>query len=246
MKSKKNLSILAFIDRYTASSVLTLFLNLVTFVSPLRSKHMVTLAEALSKAELHKNDLDLELQILEEAAELVIEEEQEEKIKKWKQNEGREQTKECAEKDESGSSEEEEEYSSSSSEEEENQEISVPKSLEEQKGAPHGHAVICPCSQETVHGADLIQNLGKRLEEELRIREDVPLITFPFSSALREEEGKAEGLRKTDKSQLTGALDEDNITDAASDTTPFKHRQHYVHILNTEETDSDDEDEPNQ
>lgn len=198
---------------------------------------MVTLAEVLRKAELHKNDLDLELQILEQAAELVIEEE--EQIKKGKQKE------ECEEENESSSSssssDEEGEYSNSSSEEEEVCDKSVEEEL---KGANHGPTVICPCSQEIEHGTNLIQELGKRLEEELRIREDVPQITLPFSSTLRE--GEAEELRKTDESQLPGALDEVKITDAASDTTQFEHRQLNVHILHTEQLDSDDEDEPNQ
>lgn len=198
---------------------------------------MVTLAEALRKAELRKNDLDLELQLLEEAAELVIEEEQEEQIKKGKQDDGGEQTKECEEEDESSSS-------SSSSEEEEDRDSSVSESEEEEEEGVS--AVTCPCSQGTEHGASLIQELGERLEEELRIREDVPQITVPFSSTAREEVGEVEGVRKTDDSQLPGALDGVKITNAASDTARFRHRQGNIRILNTEELDSDDEDELNQ
>ncbi|GAA6094158.1 protein SHQ1 homolog [Tachysurus ichikawai] len=201
-----------------------------------RSKHMVALAEALRKAELHKNDMDLELQILEEAAELVVEEEREEGIKKGQQ----EQTNQC-EDESSSSSEGEEKYSSSEdhdnkSEEEEEEE-------EEQKGVPDGLAMTCPCSQELKHGESLIRELGERLEEELRIRKDVPQITVQSSSTAREEKGEVERLRKTDDSQFPEAQDGIKIAKAASDTDLVEHRRCNVRILNTEELDSDDEDE---
>lgn len=198
---------------------------------------MVALAEALRKAELHKNDLDLELQILEEAAEMVVEEEQEEQIKKQEQERQEEQMKESEEEDVSSSSEEEEDHDSSAAKSEE----------EEQKGVTDGPAMTCPCCQELEHGESLIQELGERLhEEELRIREDVPQITIPSSSTAREKEGVLERVRKIDDSQLPVALDGVKITTAASDTARLEHRQHSVRILNTEELDSDDEDEPNQ
>lgn len=177
---------------------------------------MVALAEALSKAELSKNDLDLELQILEEAAEMVIDEEQEEQIMKMAQ----EQTKECEEEDESGSSEEEED----------------PKSEEEErngKNIPDGPAMTCPCPQMLEHEESLIQ--------ELRSGEDVPQITVPSSSTAGEEAGGVEGLRKTDDPQLPAAL-----CGVKHDTAPLEHRQFDVRISNTEELDSDDEDEPDQ
>lgn len=219
--------------------------HLVAFVSPYRSKHMVALADALRKAELHKNDLDLELQLLEEAAELVIDEEQEELIKKGKQEGRKEQTKEYEEEDESSSSStEEEEQDSSSSEEEEEHGSCVPKREEEEE--QKGGLTICPCPQELEHGASLIQELGERLEEELRIREDVPQIAVPSSSRARGAEGEVEGLRQSDDSQLPEALDRLKITNAASDTAPLAHRQRNVRILNPEGLDSDDEDEPNQ
>ncbi|MCI4375171.1 hypothetical protein PGIGA_G00106250 [Pangasianodon gigas] len=216
------------------------------WIQRVKSKHMVALAEALRKAELHKNDLDLELQILEEAAELVIEEEQEEQLKKGEQDGGKAQTNECEEEDESSSIEEEEE--SSSSEEEEEPDSSVPKNAEEeQKGVPDGPATTCPCSQEHERGESLIQELGEKLqEEELRITEDMPQITVPSSSTAREEEGEMEGLRKTDDSQLPVPLDRVKITNAGSDTALLEHRLCNIRILNTEELDSDDEDEPNQ
>ncbi|XP_053493004.1 protein SHQ1 homolog isoform X1 [Ictalurus furcatus] len=194
------------------------------WIQRVKSKHMVALAEALSKAELNKNDLDLELQILEEAAEMVIDEEEEEQIMKMAQ----EQTKECEEEDESSSSEEEED----------------PKSEEEEqngKNIPDGPAMTCPCSQMLEHEESLIQELGEKLEEELRSREDVPQITVTSSSTAREEAGGVEGLRKTDDSQLPVALD-----GVKHDTALLEHHQFNVRILNTEELDSDDEDEPNQ
>ncbi|KAK2857751.1 hypothetical protein Q7C36_005670 [Tachysurus vachellii] len=207
------------------------------WIQRVKSKHMVALAEALRKAELHKNDLDLELQILEEAAELVVEEEHEEGIKKGQQ----EQTNQCEDEAESSSrSEEEQKYSSSEdhdskSKEEEEEE-------EEQKGVPDGLAMTCPCSQELKHGESLIQELGERLEEELR-RKDVPQITVHSSSTAREEKGEVERLRKTDNSQFPEAQDGIKIAKAASDTDLVEHRHCNVRILNTEELDSDDEDE---
>lgn len=209
--------------------------HLVTSVSLFRSKHMVALAEALRQAELHKKDLDLELEILEEAAEMVVKEEQEEQIKK---QEGREdQMKESEEEDESSSSsEEDDDHDSSAAESEE----------EEQKGVTDGPAITCPCSQDLEHGESLIQELGDRLqEEEPRIREDVPQITIPSSSTAREKEGVVDRLRKIDDSQLLVALDGVKITDAASGTAQLEHRQRNVRILNAEELDSDDEDEAN-
>ncbi|KAI5108988.1 protein SHQ1-like, partial [Silurus meridionalis] len=181
------------------------------WIQRVKSKHMVALAEALRKAELHKNDLDLELQILEEAAELVIEEEQEEQIKK------------------------EEENSSSSGDEEDDLDSSVPKSEEEERKRVPDE----PWSQEHEHGENLIEQLGERLEEELRIREDVSEIPIPSSSTEREREAEVEGLRKTVDSQLPVALDGVQIPKAASDA---EHRQRTVRILSTEELDSDDED----
>ncbi|KAI5619504.1 protein SHQ1-like [Silurus asotus] len=212
------------------------------WIQRVKSKHMVALAEALRKAELHKNDLDLELQILEEAAELVIEEEQEEQIKSRKEEEEEEgvnkHMKECEEEGESNSSsEEEEENSSSSGDEEDDLDSSVPKSEEEeQKRVPDE-----PWSRGHEHGENLIEQLGERLEEELRIREDVSEIPIPSSSTEREREAEVEGLRKTVDSQLPVALDGVQISKAASDA---EHRQRTVRILSTEELDSDDEDMP--
>ncbi|KAF7711405.1 protein SHQ1 homolog [Silurus meridionalis] len=210
------------------------------WIQRVKSKHMVALAEALRKAELHKNDLDLELQILEEAAELVIEEEQEEQIKSRKEEEEgvNKHMKECEEEGESNSSsEEEEENSSSSGDEEDDLDSSVPKSEEEERKRVPDE----PWSQEHEHGENLIEQLGERLEEELRIREDVSEIPIPSSSTEREREAEVEGLRKTVDSQLPVALDGVQIPKAASDA---EHRQRTVRILSTEELDSDDEDMP--
>ncbi|XP_058258724.1 protein SHQ1 homolog isoform X1 [Hemibagrus wyckioides] len=183
------------------------------WIQGVKSKHMVALAEALHKAELHKNDLELELQILEEAAEMVVEEEHEELVKKGQQ----EQTKQCEDEDHDNNGE------------------------EEQKGVPDGLAMTCPCSQELEHGESLIWELGERLEEEPSIREDVPQITVPSSSTVRE--GEVEGLKKTDDSQFPEAPDGIKIAKAASDTDLEENRQCNIRILNTEELDSDDEDE---
>ncbi|XP_060775237.1 protein SHQ1 homolog isoform X2 [Neoarius graeffei] len=204
------------------------------WIQRVKSKHMVALAEALRQAELHKKDLDLELEILEEAAEMVVEEEQEEQIKEEGQED---QMKESEEEDES----------SSSSEEDDDHDSSAAKSEEEeQKGVTDGPAITCPCSQDLEHGESLIQELGERLqEEEPRIREDVPQITIPSSSTAREKEGVVHRLRKIDDSQLLVALDGVKVTDAASGTAQLEHRQRNVRILNAEELDSDDEDEPN-
>lgn len=184
---------------------------------------MVALAEALREAKLHKNDLDLELQILEEAAEMVIQEEKEEQNKNVVEG----QTKGCEEEDESSSSEEEEEYSSSSNEEE----------------VDPGRS-----SQEREHGESLIQELGEKLKEELRIREDVPQITTLSSSTAGEgaREGEVERLRNTDDSQLPVGLDGVTVRNAASGTAQLEHQQRNVRIINAEELDSDDEDGLNQ
>lgn len=224
----------AFIDHHIFYSTVCVCV----FIFLFRSKHMVSLAEALRKAELHKNDLELELQILEEAAEMVVEEEFEEQGKTGQE----EQMKQCEDEEESSSSssssEEEEEYSSSEDHDSNGEEE------EEQKGVPDGLAMTCPCSQELEHGESLIPKVGERLEEELRFREDVLQITVPSSSTVRE--GEVEGLRKTDDSQFPEAPDGIKIAKAASDTDLVEHRQYNIRILNTEELDSDDEDEDQQ
>ncbi|XP_026855476.2 protein SHQ1 homolog isoform X2 [Electrophorus electricus] len=85
-----------------------------------KSRHVVALAEPLRTAKLRKEHLDLELDILEEAAHLVMEDEEQ----KWKVTEedddcnGSEEEEE-EEEDSSSTEEEEEEEDSSSSEEEE-------------------------------------------------------------------------------------------------------------------------------
>lgn len=198
---------------------------------------MVALAEALHKAKLHKNDLDLELQILEEAAEMVVEEERE----KQKENKEQKQTKPCKDKDKSSSSSSEEDDDYSSSEDHDSQ-SEEEEEEEEQKEVTDGLAMTCPCSQELEHGESLIRELEERLEEELRIREDVPQITIPSSSTAREEKREVEGLGTTDDFQLPEAPDEIKIAKAASDTDLVEHRQCRIRIMNTEELDSDDED----
>lgn len=186
---------------------------------------MVALAEALRKAELHKNNLDLELKLLEEAAEMVIEEEQAEQTNNREQEWGEVEMKECEEEDEFSSSEEEEDIDSS-----------VPKSEEEeQNGASAGPPVTCPSSQEPEH--------GERLKEEGMITEDMPQVTIPSSCTAGQ--GEVEGLRKTNDSQLLVALGGVAITNPASSTALLEHQRRNVRILNTEELDSDDEEEPN-
>ncbi|XP_053353781.1 protein SHQ1 homolog [Clarias gariepinus] len=226
------------------------------WIQRVKSKHLVALAEALHKAELQKNDLDLELEILEEAAELVVEEEKEERIKKEtpaKEHEQENDSSSSEEEDECSSSEEEEECTSSedeeecsSSEEGEQHGSSVPKSEDKEKKDRPAAAVTCPCSQELKHEKIMIQELGERLEEELRISQDVPQISVQSSSTARDGEGAVVGLRQTDSSQTSGALGEVGITDTASDTALLERRHCTIRVLNTEELDSDDEDEPNQ
>lgn len=204
------------------------------WIQRVKSKHIVALAEALGKADLQKNDLDLELQILEDAAKLVVEEEHEERLKT-------KNPKQPKDKDESSSSEDDEESSSSEDHDSASEEA---EEGEEQKSVLDGLAMTSPHSQELTHGESLIQELGERLEVELRIREDMPQINVHSSGTVREEE--VEGLSKTDDSQLPEGLNEMKIAKAASNSDLIGHQLCNLRIVNTEDLDSDDEDETNQ
>ncbi|XP_036427437.1 protein SHQ1 homolog [Colossoma macropomum] len=213
------------------------------WIQRVKSKHVVALADPLRKAKLHKDHLDLELAILEEAAELVIKEEEQEE-----------------EETSSSSSEGEEEdssSSSSSSSEGEEEDSSVPqfRDTQESGGEPEGvgfqpepspgalktdvPATTSPLPQDSKR---LIQELSERMEEGLRIEEDVPQTSH--SSSSRKTESEAEGLGETDEpATAAGGETAKAATGGAVLETPP--RKNPLRIVDVGELDSDDEDEPN-
>ncbi|XP_017574074.1 protein SHQ1 homolog [Pygocentrus nattereri] len=221
------------------------------WIQRVKSKHVVALADPLRKAKLHKDHLDLELAILEEAAELVIKEEEEQK-----EEETSSSSSEGEEKDSSSSSSEgEEEDSSSSSSEGEEEDSSVPQlsDTQENGGEPKGvgfqpepspgalktgaPTTTSPRPQESKR---LIQELSERVEEGLRIEEDVPQTSR--SSSSRDTEREAEGLGETDEPAAAGETAKTGTSSALLETRP---RKCPLRVIGAEELDSDDEDETN-
>ncbi|XP_072539317.1 protein SHQ1 homolog [Salminus brasiliensis] len=222
------------------------------WIQRVKSKHVLALADPLRKAKLHKDHLDLELAILEQAAELVIEEEEEQK----------KEQKEEEDSSSSSSSEGEEEDSSSSEEEGEDDDdgggvLLQCRDTQEQGGEPKGvgfqpqpspgaqktdaPATASPLPQEPRR---LIQELSERMEEGLRIEEDVPQTSRASSS--RGTRREAEGLRETEKSLPSAVPTGGEITAAAAATTSralldTQSCRKPLRIVDTEELDSDDD-----
>ncbi|KAL6458503.1 hypothetical protein MHYP_G00337330 [Metynnis hypsauchen] len=227
------------------------------WIQRVKSKHVVALADPLRKAKLHKDHLDLELAILEEAAELVIKEEEEQK-----EEETSSSSTEGEEEDSSSSSSEGEEEdssssSSSSSSEGEEEDSNVPqfRDTQENGGEPKGvgfqpepspgalktdaPTTTSPLPQESKR---LILELSEKMEEGLRIEEDVPQTSR--SSSSRDTEREAEGLGETDE-PAAAAVGETAKTGTSSALLETRPRKNPLRIVGAEELDSDDEDETN-
>ncbi|XP_066521527.1 protein SHQ1 homolog [Hoplias malabaricus] len=229
------------------------------WIQRVKSKHILALADPLRNTKLQKDNLDLELAILEAAAELVIKEEEEQK-RQQKEEETSSSSSEEEEDDSSSSSSEGEEEdsssssSSSSSSEDEEEESSSRKEREkggEAKGvcfqpepspsSPKMDAAApgTPLPQESKR---LIEELSERVEEGLRIEGDVPLPSRSSSSRDREREAD------TEESQPSAALTVGESTKPATSKALLETRpcRNPLRILDTEELDSDDEDKPNE
>lgn len=195
---------------------------------------MLALAEPLRNAKLQKKHLELELEILEQAAELALKEEEDE------------------EDSSSGSDSEEEEES----EEEQPKETQPEERTENNQTGPLEPQVICevlkeeamteasplrielqPGGGEPRESRRMIEELGERLEEGLTIEEDVPRGRRSISNTEgeREREGDyyhrcaAETERDAEKAATSREL-----LDPCLQRNPLR-------IISTDELDSDDD-----
>lgn len=194
---------------------------------------MLALAEPLRNAKLQKNHLELELELLELAAELVVKEEEEE------------------EEDSSSDSDSEEE-----SEEEQPEETQPEERTENDQTEfrPLEPQVICEVLKEEalteasplrVESRRMIEELGERLEEGLTIEEDVPRGRRSISGSNTEGEGERERERKRegDYYHRCAAEMERDATKAATSRELLDPclQRNPLRFISTDELDSDDD-----
>ncbi|XP_073708676.1 protein SHQ1 homolog [Garra rufa] len=217
------------------------------WIQRVKSKHVLALAESLHNAKLQKNHLDLELEILEQAAELAVKEEADEE----------DDDDEEEEEDSSSDSDSEDEEESESEEEqpeetqpEDNQ--MEPRPLEPQvscevlkEDAVKEASLLCVELQrgcgEPREPRRLIEELGERLEAGLMIQEDVPRERRSISGSNTEGEGerKSEGdyyhqCRAETERDATKAATSRELLDPCLQRNPLR-------IISNDELDSDDD-----
>lgn len=216
------------------------------WIQRVKSKHVITLAEPLRKAKLHKSHLDLELEILEHAAELVVKEEEE----------GEDDD------DDTSSSEDDSEEESEDTEEEQADACAVTQHEEHTEKLtevrPLEPGVGCEVLKENAgtEGRDspllvqlrsgephepgrMIEELGERLGEGLRIEEDVPQPTQSISC--RNTEGESGGERD-DCQCAVGTEREERKTATSRELVDLCLQRNPIRIVTTNGLDSDDED----
>lgn len=188
---------------------------------------MLALAEPLRNAKLQKNHLELELEILEQAAELALKDEEDE---------------------------EDSSSGSDSEEEEESEEEQPEERTENNQTGPLEPQVICevlkeeamteasplrvelqPGGGEPRESRRMIEELGERLEEGLTIEEDVPRGRRSISNT--------EGEREGDYYHRCAAETERDATKAATSRELLDPclQRNPLRILSTDELDSDDD-----
>ncbi|KAK7155662.1 hypothetical protein R3I93_010342 [Phoxinus phoxinus] len=199
------------------------------WIQRIKSKHVLALAEPLRNAKLQKKHLELELELLEQAAELVLKEEEDE------------------EDSSSGSDSEEEE-----SEEEQPEETQPEERTENDQTEirPLEPQVICEVLKEEalteasplrVESRRMIEELGERLEEGLTIEEDVPRGRRSISAS--NTEGERERKREGDYYHRCAAETERDATKAATSRELLDPclQRNPLRIISTDELDSDDD-----
>ncbi|KAL0191502.1 hypothetical protein M9458_014200 [Cirrhinus mrigala] len=199
---------------------------------------MFELAESLHKAKLQKNNLDLELEILEQAAELAVKEEADEE----------EDDDEEEDSSSDGDSEDEEE---SESEEEQPEERTANNQTEPRPLEPQ---VSCEVLKEDAltdasllrvelqrEPRQLIEELGERLEAGLTIQEDVPRERRSISGS--NTEGEGERRSEGDYYHQCRAETERDATKAATSRELLNPclQRNPLRIISTDELDSDDD-----
>ncbi|KAK9973610.1 hypothetical protein ABG768_024329 [Culter alburnus] len=197
------------------------------WIQRVKSKHVLALAEPLRNAKLQKNHLELELEILEQAAELALKDEEDE---------------------------EDSSSGSDSEEEEESEEEQPEERTENNQTGPLEPQVICevlkeeamteasplrvelqPGGGEPRESRRMIEELGERLEEGLTIEEDVPRGRRSISNT--------EGEREGDYYHRCAAETERDATKAATSRELLDPclQRNPLRILSTDELDSDDD-----
>ncbi|XP_051986969.1 protein SHQ1 homolog isoform X2 [Xyrauchen texanus] len=211
------------------------------WIQRVKSKHVVALAEPLRNSKLRKSHLELELGILEQAAELVVKEEEDDS------------NSDNDSEEESEDSEEEQTDISTVSEHgertENNQTRVRPLELQVSCEVLKKDAVTAasPLPVEHQHECGeqhepkrLIEELGVRLEEGLRIKEDVPQARHAVSGSNTEGERK----RGDDYHQFAAVVERDATNTATSrELLDPCLKRNPVRIISTEELDSDDDDD---
>lgn len=208
------------------------------WIQRVKSKHVLSLAEPLRNAKLQKSHLELELEILEQAAELAMKDEE---------NEDEEDTSSGSDSEEEEDSEEEQPKETQPEERAENKQTGFrplePQVLKEEtmtEASPLYDELQCgggePCESRR-----MIEELGERLEEGLTIEEDVPRGRRSISGS--NTEGEGERKREGDYYHRCAAETERDATKAATSRellVPCLQRNP-LRIISTEELDSDDD-----
>lgn len=202
---------------------------------------MIALAEPLRKAKLQKSHLDLELELLEHAAELVVKEEEGED-----DSDDESSSDDCSESEDS---EEEQADASAVTQREENTEKStevrplepgVSREVLKEDAVTDGKDVQLRSGDgEPREPGRMMEELGERLGEGLRIEEDVPRATQSVSR--RNAEGESEGERDGHRCAL-GTEREDGKTATSRELLDVCLQKNPLRIVTTDGLDSDDED----
>ncbi|XP_056607399.1 protein SHQ1 homolog isoform X2 [Triplophysa dalaica] len=216
------------------------------WIQGVKSKHVIALAEPLREAKLQKSHLDLELELLEHAAELVVKEEEEE--------EGEDDSDDDSSSDDDSEGEDTEE------------EQADPSAVTQHEGNTERLTEVRPLEpgvsfevlkeDAVTDGRDspplmqlrsgvlcepgrMIEELGERLGEELRIEEDVPQATQSISR--RNTEGERGGERDHHQC-VVGTEREERKTATSRELLDVCLQKNPLRIVTADGMDSDDED----
>lgn len=204
---------------------------------------MIALAEPLRKAKLHKNHLDLELELLEHAAELVVKEEEE-------REDDSDDTSSSEDDSEEDSKEEQADACAVTQHEEHTEKLTEVRPLEpgvscevlkEDAGTDGRDSplLVQLRSGEPREPGRMIKELGERLEEGLRIEEDVPRATQSISC--RNTEGESRGERDNHQCAV-GTEREDRKAATSRELVDLCLQKNPIRVVTTDGLDSDDED----
>ncbi|XP_052456026.1 protein SHQ1 homolog [Carassius gibelio] len=200
------------------------------WIQRVKSKHVLDLAESLHNAKLQKNHLDLELEILEQAAELAMKEEADEE----------EEEEEEEEDSSSGSDSEEEEES----EEEQPEKTHPEEKMENNQTGLRTLETVVELQRgggESREPRQLIEELGERLEAGLTIREDVPRERRSISSSNTEGEGEKKSEGDYNHQRTAETVRDDTKAAASRELLDACLQRNPLRIISNDELDSDDD-----